>query len=184
MRILQSAAYCGLFMATVLCAAPGIAQPQQTSKADLTYLGSLYFPLAAPQRVREDLVIIPLDTEREGGLTGERVSAKAIHPCADWSAQLSNGNAALDVRCTLRTESGDLIYIEYSGLIDWSEEKLRRCRQGETLKGSDLYLRSAPVFKTRSEKYMWLNDIQAVGILKELKCGADFSVSYDIYSVD
>ena len=80
--------------------------------------------------------------------TGERFNAVlATNDAADWAAFSDDGKiAALDVRMTLKTDDGALIYVEYQGRM-------------EVEKG---LLATAPTFQTGSDKYSWLNSIQAV----------------------
>lgn len=72
----------------------------------------------------------------------------ATNDAADWLTLSDHGSlGAIDVRLTLRTDDGSFIYVEYSGRM-------------EMAKG---LLATAPTFQTGSEKYAWLNRVQAVG---------------------
>ena len=42
---------------------------------------------------------------------------------------------------------------------------------------------TAPTFQTSSEKYAWLNGVQAVGKMVEVKVGAGGYVKYDVFIV-
>lgn len=56
--------------------------------------------------------------------------------------------------------------------------------KGEVLTDKDiLYFVTAPTFQTSSEKYAWLNGVQAVGKMVELKAGAGGYVKYDVFVV-
>ncbi len=81
-------------------------------------------------------------------LTGERINAElATNDAADWATFSEDGKlAALDVRLTLKTDDGAYIYMEYSGRMN-AETGL---------------ISVAPTFETGSEKYAWLNAVQAV----------------------
>lgn len=82
---------------------------------------------------------------------GERLTAKLAGPtAADWLT-LSGTTAVIDVRATVVTHDGALIYIQYHGRSD-------------TTNGFG----TAPVFvavhfETGDERYRWLNSVQAVG---------------------
>ena len=81
-------------------------------------------------------------------MTGDRINAElATNDAADWATFSEDGKlAALDVRLTLKTDDGELIYVEYTGRMN-AETGL---------------IAVAPTFETGSEKYAWLNGIQAV----------------------
>jgi protein subunit release factor A len=66
----------------------------------------------------------------------------------------------MDVRLTVETHDGAIVYITYGGRIDISAG----------IEGAAVY--STPRFETGNERYQWLNKIQAVagvisnGVLK------------------
>lgn len=45
------------------------------------------------------------------------------------------------------------------------------------------YFMTAPTLQTSSEKYAWLNGVQLVSKLVEVKVGADGYVKYDVFIV-
>ena len=83
-------------------------------------------------------------------LDSDRVKASlATKDAADWLTMSGEDGklGALDVRFTLKTDDGAIIYVEYGGRADFS---------------TGLVI-SAPTFQTSDERYQWLNRIQAVG---------------------
>ena len=71
----------------------------------------------------------------------------AANDAADWATLSEDGTlAALDVRATLKTDDGAIIYVEYGGRMDLSTGLLA----------------TAPTFQTSAPRYRWLNRIQAV----------------------
>lgn len=71
----------------------------------------------------------------------------ATNDAADWATLSEDGTlAALDVRVTLKTDDGALIYVEYGGRMDMTTG----------------FLATAPTFQTSAERYLWLNRVQAV----------------------
>ena len=83
-------------------------------------------------------------------LDSDRVKASlATNDAADWLTMSGEDGklGALDVRFTLKTDDGAIIYVEYGGRADFS---------------TGLVI-SAPTFQTSDERYQWLNRIQAVG---------------------
>jgi hypothetical protein len=87
----------------------------------------------------------------------------------DWILIGPEGTGTLDVRETLRTDDGAIIYVQYHGRLDGS--------QG--LK-PPLTCYVAPRFETGDERYAWLNRIQAVG---KGTINEDLSVDYEWYEV-
>ena len=82
---------------------------------------------------------------------GERLRAKLKGAAAaDWAVVSPAGIGFMDVRLTLETDDGALIYVSYNGRVDLSHG----------LEGATAY--TTPRFETGDERYAWLNKIQAV----------------------
>ena len=82
---------------------------------------------------------------------GERLRAKLKGvAAADWAVVSPAGIGLMDVRLTLETDDGALIYVSYNGRVDLSGG----------LDGATAY--TAPRFETGDERYAWLNKVQAV----------------------
>ena len=81
-------------------------------------------------------------------LTGDKINAElAANDGADWLTVSDNGTlGALDVRLTLKTNDGALIYVEYCGRMDIASGVIA----------------VAPTFQTGAPQYSWINRIQAV----------------------
>lgn len=90
-----------------------------------------------------------------------------------------DGAAQLDVRSTLRTDDGALIYVSYRGMSVIPGDVRKRIMDGEDVSVAEYYFRTTPYFETASEKYAWLNKIVTVAVGKRTKSG----VIYSIYEV-
>ena len=92
---------------------------------------------------------------REAVWEGERFRAHLKEAGgAEYSMTVgADGTALMDVRLTLETDDGALIYIEYGGRRDFSQ----------IAQGLDTPVYIAPRFETSDERYTWLNKIQAIG---------------------
>ncbi len=110
-------------------------------------------------------------TIREAVWEGERLKAhlKEGTSAGDWMIVGPDGTALLDIRLTLETDDGALIYVEYQGRRDFSR----------VYQGFDAPVYIAPRFETSDERYSWLNKIQAIG--KGVVDGG--SRIYEIYEV-
>ncbi len=153
----------------------------QSTSISTEYLGSLYAPLDPPQVIDNALYIY--NVQPGGWFKGPKVNAKILAPAADWLRVMPGGSLRLDVRGTLQTDDNQLIYFTYSGVISHSKESFDRLMKGETLTSKDHYFITAPTFQTSSEKYGWLNHVQCVGKVVEVKVGEGSFVKYDIFAV-
>jgi hypothetical protein len=166
----------GVFFALV-CSAT-LAQAQ-TTQITTEYLMTLYAPLDPPQQIDNSLLIFNV---RDGGwVKGPKVNGTLLAPAADWLRVMPGGNLRLDVRGTFKTDDGALVYITYNGVIRHTKESAERLRQGEVLTSQDFYFLTAPTMQTSSEKYAWLNHVQCIGKVVEVKTGENSFVKYDIF---
>lgn len=151
----------------------------QTTEIKTEYLMTLYAPLEVPQLIDDGLSIYNV---REGGwVKGPKISGKLLAPSADWLRLLPGGGLRLDVRATIETDDGALVYISYNGVIHHTEESAEKMAKGETLSANDFYFVTAPTMRTSSEKYAWLNHVQCIGKVVEVKAGDGSFVKYDIF---
>ena len=99
-----------------------------------------------------------------GSFSGARLQGTVHDGGADWITQVS-GHSSLDVRITLETNDGAIIYMTYKGVV----------ARGD----AGLYWRVTPVFNTASEEYDWLNHKVFVGKSKQV----EGKVAYDIFEI-
>ena len=99
-----------------------------------------------------------------GTFSGPRISGTVHNGGADWITQVP-GHSSLDVRITLETDDGAIIYMTYKGMVVPSD--------------SGLYWRVTPSFTTSSEEYDWLNHRVFVGKSKQV----EGKVAYDIFEI-
>ena len=74
-----------------------------------------------------------------------------------------DGVLALDVRITLETDDGHLIFMSYRGMRHGPKEVIERLNRGEKVDPQSYYFRMVPQFETSSDKYAWLNRLVALG---------------------
>ena len=99
-----------------------------------------------------------------GTFEGPKLKGEVLPGGGDWFMFRPDGAGELDVRATVRTDDGHLIYTYYRGILNAPPEVLQRVAAGEAVDPSEYYFRTTPVFETASEKYGWLNRIVAVGV--------------------
>lgn len=141
---------------------------------------TLYAPLDAPLQIDKTLSIY--NVPGGGWVKGPKING-ALIAGADWLRAMPDGSSRLDVRTAIKTDDGALIYISYNGIISHSKESFDRLIKGEVLTSKDHYFITAPTMQTSSEKYAWLNHVQCVGKIVEVKVGEGSFVKYDIFIV-
>ena len=132
----------------------------------------------------EDLGVTPAGRRRivsvkDGTFEGPRLRGTVLPGGGDWLVERADGVRTLDVRITLRTEDGHLIYAHYPGLFHSPPDVAQRFARGELVDPSEYYFRTAPLFETASDKYAWLNRILAVGIGRRMPG----QVGYTVYAI-
>ena len=114
-----------------------------------------------------------------GSFEGPKLRGEVLPGGGDWFLMRPDGAGELDVRGTLRTDDGHLIYTNYRGIIQASPEVAQRLLKGKTVDPSEYYFRTAPFYETGSEKYGWLNRLVTVGVGRM----APNWVGYRVYAI-
>lgn len=82
-----------------------------------------------------------------GSFEGERLSGKVLPGGDDWTLTRPDGVVELDLRITLETHDGALVYMTFEGVRDDARS----------------YFRTVPRFETGDSRYAFLNRMLAVG---------------------
>lgn len=114
-----------------------------------------------------------------GSFSGPKLRGTVLPGGGDWLVERRDGTRVLDVRITLKTHDGDLIYAHYPGLFHGSPAVMDRLARDDMVDASEYYFRTAPLFETASPMYDWLNRVLAVGIGRR----APGQVSYTVYAI-
>ena len=114
-----------------------------------------------------------------GEIDGPNLHGKIRPVGGDWLTIRSDGVAILDVRATIETEDGALIYTFYTGVTDAGEDGYERFLRQDL--PPVLQLRTAARYSTTHPNYLWLNRLQCVGFGE---CNMQqLEVRYDIYAL-
>ena len=97
----------------------------------------------------------------EGKYWGERINGKNVSG-GDWVLINDQGLAELDVRKTIETDDGALIYMTYQGLYQFNEQLAAQVEQGTGYNFGDTMFQVQVQFETGDERYQWLNTTLAV----------------------
>jgi hypothetical protein len=111
-----------------------------------------------------------------GTFEGARLRGEILPAGADWVMVRPDDNFTIDVRLTLRTEDGALVYLAYQGLFRASAENQARLRRGELLRPEDYTIRTVAKFESGGEHYHWLNDVLAIGAGRQTQGGAVYEI--------
>jgi Protein of unknown function (DUF3237) len=76
---------------------------------------------------------------------------------ADWQIILPDGTALADIRYTLQTDDGALLYVQSRGVRHGSPEVLDRLGRGEDVDASEYTFRTSTRIETASRELDWLN---------------------------
>ncbi len=154
----------------------------QTTQVSAEYLMTMYLPT---ERVAVDNALTVVNILPGGTVNGPKISGKVLPPGGDWVRVMPSGALRLDVRLTIETDDGALIYMTYGGVVVGSKETSEALARGEVLGENGFpYFVTTPQFQTSSPKYDWLNKLQGVGKVAALKRTKEESfVRYDIYAV-
>src|SRR6267378_1714256 len=97
-----------------------------------------------------------------GTFEGPRMRGKVLPGGADWLLLRSDGVLELDLRITLETDDGALIYMTSFGLRHGPPEVIAALARGERVDPSTYYFRTTPRFETAHPEYVFLNRLLAV----------------------
>jgi len=106
-----------------------------------------------------------------GAFSGSRLNGQLLKGGGDWILQRRDGIAQLDIRFTLRTDDGALIYAGCDGIADIAPDVRARIEAGEDVDPEGYYFRTAVFFETGAEPYLWLNRLLAVGVARRTSSG-------------
>jgi len=171
-----------LLVLTLLSPAAGSLPASDTSAPNPTvtiqteYLATIDLSLDPPQAMGPVRVF----NFSTGAVHGEKLNGTVIAPAADWLTVMPDGSFHLDARLTVKTDDGELILVEYNGVIVPSKEVMDRLNKGELITSNDEYFFSTPRFTTSSAKYDWLNKTQAVQKMVSLGQG---HLRYDLFAL-
>lgn len=127
----------------------------------------------APGRRR----IVPLTG---GTFSGPEISGQLLAGAsADWQIVLADGTALGDIRYTLRTNRGDLLYVQSRSVRHGSAEILARLGRGENVDAGEYTFRASTQIETAAPDLDWLNKGVFISVGGRRAAG----VTYETYLV-
>ena len=113
---------------------------------------------------------------RSGTAEGPRIKGEVLPGGGDWALVRSDGAIQIDVRATVRTEDGALIYVTYGGLIVAEPDLFGRLLRGEDVPLNEYYFYTNPMFQTGAPQYAWLNKLIGLGRGKVVPGGVEYRI--------
>jgi hypothetical protein len=133
-----------------------------------------------------DLGDTPQGHRRIVALTGGRAEGNDLHAellataGADWQILRGDGSSVADIRYTLETDQGALLYVQAHGVRHGDPEVLARLAAGEDVDPSEYTFRTTVSIETSAPDLSWLND----GVFIAVGARQPSGVSYDVYLVE
>jgi Protein of unknown function (DUF3237) len=116
-----------------------------------------------------------------GTFTGPELNGKLLPGAsADWQIVLPDRTALGDIRYTLQTDSGDLLYVRSQSIRHGSAEVLARLARGDDVDASEYIFRTSTQIETASPQLDWLNK----GVLISVGGRRPGAVIYETYLVE
>jgi hypothetical protein len=121
--------------------------------------------------------IVPLTG---GTFTGPEISGKLLPGAsADWQIVRPDGTAFGDIRYTLETDTGDLLYVQARSVRHGSADVLARLARGEDVGAGEYTFRTSTQIETAAPELDWLNKGVFIGVAGRRPGG----VIYETYLV-
>lgn len=98
-----------------------------------------------------------------GEVTGERIRGRVGTGGGDWVLVGPDGWGRLDVRLTIHTDDGAHLFVQYFGVIEYTEAAHAANAGERSSDYADHYFRTTPRLETGDERYAWVNRTVFVG---------------------
>src|SRR6476619_1301663 len=119
-------------------------------------------------------------TQTGGTFTGPELNGTLLPGAsADWQLVLPDGTALGDIRYTLQTDDGDLLYVSSQSVRHGPADVLARLGRGEDVDASLYTFRAATRIETAAPDLDWLNK----GVFVSVGGRQSGGVTYETYLV-
>jgi hypothetical protein len=138
--------------------------------AELEAVMTVELQIRGPYPIGEQRLAVNIESGSLAGFADfeGKLSGSVIAPSGDVIVLQKTGTFERNVRLVAAMEDGSHLLMEYGGRTVPNEEFQRKAEQQELIKGSEVYFKIQPTFRTDSEKYAWLNDYIFVGDMEEI----------------
>lgn len=149
----------------------------------LDYLASIRVPLRQPELIGvtpEGITVNWFWSPAEGTVAGPHLNGKVRSIGGDWMTIRRDGVGVMDVRATIETTDGALLYVHYLGNYELGATGYQDFLDHRW--PARATTRTTPRFHTSHSSYLWLNRVQCLGI-GEVRIAAQPTYNYDLYAV-
>lgn len=98
-----------------------------------------------------------------GEVRGPRLRGRLLPSGGDWILVGRDGVGRLDVRATIETHDGALLYAAYTGVLHLTEAVTAALAGGRTTEWGEAYFFTNPRIETGDARYAWLNGLFLLG---------------------
>jgi hypothetical protein len=159
-------------MAGVLGASLLGTQDSQAGEAPAPPPPPLVFAFELRVKVADPVVVgqLPQGLRRIVAITGGTMRGPKINGVvvansgADWQLIQPDGFSELDTRYTLRTDKGELVYVQNVGIRHAPPDVMQKLNAGQVVDPKLVYFRTVPKFETAAPDLQWLTRSIFVGI--------------------
>jgi hypothetical protein len=121
--------------------------------------------------------IVPLTG---GSFTGPEIRGLLLPGVsADWQVVLPDGSALGDIRYTLQTDAGEVIYVQSRSVRHGPPDVLARLARGDAVDASEYTFRASTQIEAASPGLQWLNK----GVFTTVGARSSSGVTYETYLV-
>ncbi len=110
-----------------------------------------------------------------GTFSGERLHGKVLGG-ADWVINRADTVMVIDVRLTLETDDGVLIYLAYQGRFLAEPEVMARFAKGALLQPHEFSLATVAKLECGDPRYAWVNNAVVVGTGEQTPTGPIYTL--------
>jgi hypothetical protein len=105
--------------------------------------------------------IVPI----EGGtIKGPMLNGTVPAGGADWQTIQADGFTELDTRYTIKTDKGDVVYVQNGGIRTAAPDVMQKLLAGQVVDPKLVYFRTQPKFETAAPNLQWLAKSLFVGV--------------------
>jgi hypothetical protein len=122
----------------------------------MTYAFELHATVAAPTELGQVANGRRRIIDITGGTVEGQIKGKVRPGGADWQIVRADGFAELDTRYMLRTDAGELIYIQNAGMRHAPPDITQKLLAGQDVDPALVYFRTVPTFETSAPSLQWL----------------------------
>ena len=118
--------------------------------------------------------------QTDGTFTGPEISGRLLPGAsADWQVLLADGTVLADIRYTLQTDDGDLLYVQSRSVRHGPADVLASLGRGEEVDADRYTFRAATQIETAAPDLDWLNK----GVFVSVGGRRSGGVTYETYLV-